>query len=197
MLYFRDYTFITDEGVYEPAEDSILLADNLSVDEGDVVLDLGTGTGIQAIAAASKAERVLAVDINPAALKLAERNAELNRVGNIEFRVSDLFRDIKGKEKFDLILFNPPYLPVEGGDMLDLAWSGGEGGVREINRFIDSASKHLESGGRMQFIVSSLNPLQDIIGRLEKKGFTVEVGAEKKLSFERLYLLLCFKDSCR
>lgn len=113
-LLFKGYVFFVDEKVYWPAEDTFLLAENMKVKENDVVLDMGTGCGILAVLAAENAKKVVAVDINPYAIKCAEKNAEINGFEEkIEFRLGDLFRPIRSNEKFDLIVFNAPYLPSE------------------------------------------------------------------------------------
>jgi release factor glutamine methyltransferase len=111
-LFFNDHAFYVSKDVYEPAEDTFLLAENLSVRENDVVLDIGTGCGIFGILAAKKAKQVVATDLNPYAVDCAKMNARLNKVADkIELLVGDLFQPIKQNEHFSLILFNAPYLP--------------------------------------------------------------------------------------
>jgi release factor glutamine methyltransferase len=91
-VFFGDYVFLVDENVYEPAEDSFLFAENFAVDEGERVLDMGTGSGLLAVVAAAKGGRVVAVDVNPYAVRCARNNAVLNNVrGNVAFLRSDLF----------------------------------------------------------------------------------------------------------
>jgi release factor glutamine methyltransferase len=70
-VYFGDYVFNVWENVYEPAEDSFLFAENFKVQEAEAVLDLGTGCGILGILAAEKASAVVAVDVNPFAVRCA------------------------------------------------------------------------------------------------------------------------------
>ncbi|OYT27465.1 MAG: hypothetical protein B6U97_01435 [Candidatus Altiarchaeales archaeon ex4484_96] len=192
MIYFQDITLRTDEQVYEPAEDSYLLALNQRIKKDDSVLDLGTGCGIQGITAAKQAADVLATDINRRALKLAEKNAKRNNIKNIRFRLSDMFTNIT--EKYDVILFNPPYLPVKEKSMIGRSWSGGLNGCELINHFIQTAPAHLNPGGSMQFIVSSLNDWADIKTQLTEQGLDYKMLAEKKIAFERLHLLSCFKQ---
>jgi len=192
-FHFRNLAFITDEMVYAPGEDSHLLAANLRAEKGDYVLDMGTGTGIQAIVAAQTAEKVLAVDINPRALKIAKENAERNNAKNIEFCESDLFSKLKKSERFDLIVFNPPYLPGTERDILGKAWAGGSRGREVIDRFIDSFSDHLSDAGRVELLVSSLNDLAIVRKKFRKKGFSTRIIAKEKLWFEELYILLASK----
>ena len=86
------------------------------------VLDMGTGSGICAVIAARHARRVVAVDINPAAVRCAKVNALLNHVEHkIDVRYGDLFAPVAG-ERFDVILFNPPFLRGAPRDDRDRAW---------------------------------------------------------------------------
>lgn len=188
MYYFRDFKFQTSGDVYEPAEDSLLLAESLIIKSGDYFLDIGTGIGIQAIIAARMAEKVLATDINPNAIEIARSNAELNGIRNIEFRVSNLFDSIS--EKFDLIIFNPPYLPSHEKDTLGLSWSGGKNGTEIINRFLGRVSSHLKPGGRFEILISSLNNLRNVKKKFNENNLEFEIIARKKLWFERIYVIL-------
>jgi release factor glutamine methyltransferase len=190
VYYYKDCAFDTPPGVYEPKEDSALLADNLQIEKGDCVLDMGCGSGIQAIIASRKAKKVLAADINPMAIETARRNAETNNAENIEYRISDLFENIKENERFDQIIFNPPYVPSDENDMEAKAWAGGIMGREIIDRFIENAPMHLTEKGRIQFLVSSVNDLQDIIKKLKKKNLETKIVASQKLWFEELFILL-------
>jgi release factor glutamine methyltransferase len=88
------------------------------VREGDRMLDMGTGSGINAILAASKAADVVAVDINPVALEAARDNAARNGVADrIAVRHSDVFRNVEGE--FDLIVFDPPFRWFAPRDLLE------------------------------------------------------------------------------
>jgi release factor glutamine methyltransferase len=171
--------------VYEPAEDSFLLAESMEVSKGDTVLDVGTGTGILALIAAGKAKRVLGVDLNPEAVRLARRNAKTNGVLNVKFLESDLFSKVSGK--FNLIIFNPPYLPVMEEGLLARSWSGGECGLEVVTRFLEGVKAHLKPAGRILLIVSSLNGLSTVEGLFASHGFSSSVVALKKIPFETLY----------
>jgi release factor glutamine methyltransferase len=190
VYYYQDCAFNTPSKVYEPKEDSALLADNLIIEKGDYVLDMGCGSGIQAIVASRKAKKVLAVDINPQAIETAKRNAETNNAENIDYRISDLFLKIKSDEKFDLIAFNPPYVPSDEKDMESKAWAGGIMGRETIDRFVEDASKHLTEKGRIELLVSSINDPQDIISALKKKNLETKILASQKLWFEELFIIL-------
>ncbi len=79
-VHFGKYVFNVWENVYEPAEDSFLFAENLAVEKGAQVLDIGTGCGLLGILAAEKADNVVAVDLNPYAVCCARENAALNNL---------------------------------------------------------------------------------------------------------------------
>ena len=74
--YFKDHVFEVDEHVYEPAEDTFLVAEKLETKKDDIVLEIGTGCGILAILAAKTAKKVVAIDINPYAIECTKRNAK-------------------------------------------------------------------------------------------------------------------------
>ncbi len=194
-IFYRKHEFKVTEEVYEPAEDTFLLADNLDVRGGELVLELGTGCGMLAILAARARVKVVATDTNPAAIECARANAEMHGVSDrIEFRAGDLFEPIAG-ERFDLIIFNPPYLPVELGEEiagpLDRAWEAGPDGRAVIDRFLHELPDHLIPNGRALFVQSSLSDISKTLETLKRIGFQVNVVREK-LPFEELFLLRCF-----
>ncbi|MHC1591983.1 MAG: HemK2/MTQ2 family protein methyltransferase, partial [Candidatus Helarchaeales archaeon] len=130
-LVYRQKRFLIPDDVYEPSDDSFMLVDNILVKDSDVVLDMGCGSGILGIFAAEKATRVVFADVSPAAIQCARNNFQLNGCScSADFVVTDLFENIEGR--FDLILFNPPYLPIpekeRREDELERAWNGGPNG---------------------------------------------------------------------
>ena len=194
--FFRDIELDVFNGVYDPAEDSFLLAENLEagnrirvpgVDGGkckDVdggkckdVLDMGTGTGLLAIVAARQGAKVTGCDVNPTAVECAQKNAKKNSV-DVKFIVSDLFGNVRGK--YDLIVFNPPYVPSP--EIENDGCGGGKQGREVIDRFMKDVDEYLKPGGSVLLLVSSLNEFER--GR---------VIARKKLFFEELRVLELFK----
>lgn len=173
--------------VYEPAEDTFLLAENLAVKKGDVALDVGTGTGLIALLMARKASYVLGVDINPIAVELARENARLNGINNVEFRLSDLFENVEGE--FDLITFNAPYLPGEPEEPIDLALVGGETGREVLDRFIGEVPRYLKPGGVVQIVQSSITGVEETLERLKKAGLTAGIVARRHFFFEDIVLI--------
>jgi release factor glutamine methyltransferase len=196
IVYYKDKAFTVDTEVYEPAEDTFLLADNLEVREGDSVLELGTGCGLLAILSAIAGARVVATDINPLALACASKNANaFGTSGLIEFRLGSLFEPVVG-EKFDIVIFNPPYLPVRDeeviGKGIDLAWEAGPEGRAVIDPFLDGLSSHLVEDGQALFVQSSLSNIAKTLSTLRTLDFRVDVLSRKML-FEELFLIRAAK----
>jgi release factor glutamine methyltransferase len=184
---FGNNTFNIWENVYEPAEDSFLFAENLDVVEGSQVLDLGAGCGILGILAAKKAWSVLAVDLNPYAIRCAKENSALNNVrGKMGFMQADLLTTFNANVRFDLVLFNAPYLPAdesEAESWIGRSWAGGINGRQVIDRFISQAPSHLTPDGRILLMQSTLANVEETIDRFAQMGLKTTVEAERKLPF--------------
>jgi SAM-dependent methyltransferase len=117
-------------------------------------IDLGTGSGIQALLASDHCESVVGVDINPRALEFAKFNAALNGIGNVEFIASDLFHalDSTTGSTFDLLLANPPYLPDGSAQAGDNFWSGGIGGSEILRRIVAALPSRLDNDGAAHLV---------------------------------------------
>ena len=193
-VFFGDYVFYVSENVYEPAEDSFLFAENLEVKQGDIVLDMGTGCGILGIIASEKTAKVIAVDVNPYAVHCVKENAKLNGVSDkMLFVLGDLFTPIALAEKFDLIIFNAPYLPsetIEDDYWLERAWSGGVTGRQVIDRFIGAAPKYLKRGGHVFLMQSTLSNVDETLRKFEENGLRASVVAERALPFFETIVLV-------
>lgn len=169
--------------IYEPREDSFLLEKYVKKFAHDKVLDIGTGSGIQALAAKTKTQDILAVDSNPEAV------AQVKKLG-LNTIQSDLFSKVKGT--FDVIICNPPYLPeAEGEDEESkVITTGGKQGYEFIERFLKEAKQHLNPKGIILLVYSSLT---GNIEKLAKKyGFKLEILEEQKVFFEKLIVSKLF-----
>jgi release factor glutamine methyltransferase len=186
QVHFKNLVFDVCDQVYEPSEDSFLFAENLNVENGDFVLDLGTGSGILAVLAAQKASCVFSVDINPYAVKCAKGNAKSNNVQNkMVFVQADLFSAFN-EVKFDLVVFNAPYLPSEQGEdssWIARSWAGGASGRHVIDRFIAEVSSFLAPDGRVLMMQSTLAGVDESIVQFRKFGFKAKVVASLALPF--------------
>ena len=174
--------------VYEAAEDSHLLA-RAAVERAepdDTVLDVGTGSGyVAATVAETTGARVIGSDLNPHACRRA-------RDLGVEAVRADLvspFRDAA----FDMVTFNPPYLPTaeedERDDWMERALSGGESGRDVIDPFLDTVRRVLVPEGRVLLLVSSLTGIDAVRDRARDNGLTTRVVSEESFPFERLVVL--------
>lgn len=187
--------------IYPPSEDSFFLQKNLKKilkkqkkqNKEIKILDMGTGSGIQAKTCFKLGfNNILAVDIDKQALKFVKkknkktRNQEKTR--KIKTRYSNLFSNIKTKEKFNLIVFNPPYLPKHKYDNSKNI-TGGKKGYETILKFLKQARKHLTNQGKILLLVSSLSKPR-IIRTYARKHYSIKTLDKKKLFFETLEVWL-------
>ena len=186
----------TDDLVYMPSDDTFLLAENLEIKEGQSVLEIGTGSGLVSMYASLLTDDVTATDINFNALELAEKNFKLNNINTIKLEFGDLFEPVKN-EKFDVILFNTPYLPTDSDDIindnLNYAFDGGLDGRKVIDRFIEEAPNHLNDKGIVQMIQSSLSDNDKTLNMFDRQGFLAEIAQSEKFFFEEIVLINAYK----
>ncbi|MEX2016913.1 MAG: HemK2/MTQ2 family protein methyltransferase [Candidatus Pacearchaeota archaeon] len=183
--------------IYKPAEDSFLLSGVLTKilpsfllkNKNLKFLEIGCGSGIQletALKSGVKKENIFGVDINTRAVEHCKK---------LGFNVikSNLFLSFKGKvvsgkpwfsHKFDVIIFNPPYLPNDSREPRSskMATTGGKKGGELINKFLKQVKNYLADKGKIILLTSSLT------GDVKFKGYNKKLLAEDKLFFERLYI---------
>ena len=192
MLEYNGLIIYTHPEVYEPAEDTFLFAENLDIQRRDEVLEIGTGTGLIAVYAAQRTKKVVATDINEHAIKCASKNTITNKTYNLELRHGNMFDPVE-EEKFDLVLFNAPYLPTEEDEKLDselnAAFDGGLEGREIIDQFIEQVKDYLNEEGRVQLVQSSLSDNEKTLSKLEKLGFNAEITASQKCFFEEIVVI--------
>lgn len=146
------------------------------------VLDMGTGSGVGAVFAARHARRVVAVDINPAAVRCATLNVLMNQLEHrIEVRHGDLFAPVAA-ERFDLILFNPPFVRGIPRDDRDRAWRATD--VAE--RFAAGLRGHLKPGGAALVLLSTYGDASLFLEEFRRQAFDVAQLAERAFVNERL-----------
>jgi release factor glutamine methyltransferase len=174
------------EEIYEPAEDTFLLlkAALLEANPSDWAIEIGCGRALISCELAKKVKCILATDINPHAVRLA-RYCGINAIR------ADLFRGLNAR--FDLIIFNPPYLPTTAEEKLEgwinLAIDGGENGRDIIYRFLEQIKDQLSPEGRSLLLISSLTGLKEVKQKAREEGLIVREVASAKLFFERLFVI--------
>lgn len=171
-----------DDEVYPPSEDTYLLCD-AAVEEArsdDTALEVGTGSGVVAETLKEHVERVVATDINPNAVRAAhERGVSAVR--------TDLVSALDAS--FDLIVFNPPYLPSTDEtpeDSMSRALGGGETGRETAERFLEDVKRVLASDGRVLLVASSLSGVEEFE---ERDDYDVERVASERYFFEEIVVL--------
>jgi HemK-related putative methylase len=150
------------------------------------VLDMGTGSGVCALFAARHARNVVAVDINPAAVRCATLNALLNHLeARIEIQHGDLFSPVAGR-LFDLILFNPPFLAGAPKDARDAAWRSSD----VPQRFAAELAGHLKPSGAALVLLSSFgDACPRYEAELKAHGFRLAVFARRRYINETVTIL--------
>jgi release factor glutamine methyltransferase len=143
---------------------------------------MGTGSGVGAVVAAKWASRVVAVDINPEAVRCARINALLNHVEDrVEVFQGDLFAPVHDRG-FDLVLFNPPYFRGRPEGALDQAWRATD----VVERFAAGLRDHLRPGGHALVVLSSDGDGAAFLQSFRANGLAIAVVAERDLINEVL-----------
>lgn len=172
--------------IYQPAEDSYLLSQTIekylkNKPKKIKILDMGSGSGIQAQTCKKLGfNSILTADIN----KEAVENLKKQGFKSIH---SDLFSKINKKEKFDLIIFNPPYLPEHKYDK-EKDTTGGKKGYETILAFLQQAKPFLNKEGAILLLFSSYSQPKTIIEKAENLGYKAKELSSKKLFFEELFV---------
>lgn len=168
--------------IYEPREDSFLLQKHVAQYAKGDVLDMGSGSGIQAETALQKTRRVIAVDLDPEVIQ------HLKKKGLAVVK-SDLFSHVP-KKQFDLIIFNPPYLPEDKRERMEdrLALTGGKYGYEVLQRFFKEAKSYLKKEGKILIVFSSITG--DIEFILKQEGYKHKKLDEQSFFFEKIFVYL-------
>lgn len=193
IFHYKDLIFETHPEVYEPAEDTFQLLEVIEIKKGETVLEIGTGCGIIAIDCARMGADVICTDINPYAVDLARRNYLRNKaylIGNVEVRYGDLFSAIRTDEKFDVIIFNPPYLPTKledhVGGWFDVATDGGVDGLKVTKKYMKELPNFLNKEGIAYFVFSSLSDRKSLDFYLKELGFDFRIISTYNYDDEKL-----------
>jgi len=172
------------EDVFPPAGDgSFHRLIREEVRPSDRVLDMGTGSGIGALLAASQSSDVVAVDINPRAVEAAAANAVRNGVAErITFLESDVFAAVDGA--FDLLLFDPPFRWFKARDLLELGTA--DENYRALTTFMTRARQYLQPGGRILLHFGTSGDIDYLYQLIDAAGLKKEVLATEQLTRDDL-----------
>ncbi|MCU0631113.1 MAG: class I SAM-dependent methyltransferase [Methanoregulaceae archaeon] len=183
-----DWNGIYDpEQVYCPEADTYLLLEAAlkEIRPGDRVLEIGTGSGYIAAGLKELAD-IIATDINPHAVYAAKQKG-------VEVVRSDLANGLRGL--FDLVIFNPPYLPTcdeeKIDDWLEYALDGGMDGRVVIERFAKEVGRVLAPKGRVLLLISSLTGIDAIFDIFEGAGYGVKIVERRQVFDEELVVIRC------
>jgi len=170
--------------LYEPGSDSNLIAEQvlLHVKKDMKALDMGTGSGVIVEALLKETSDVTGSDVNPYAVEYCTK-----KYPKAKFVQSNLFENIKGE--FDVITFNPPYLPEDKREDLEttLMTTGGSEGNELLLKFMKQAKEHSTPKGFIITLFSTLTKPDVVFKKTDEMGYEHEVLGTKKLFFETLY----------
>ncbi|MFH7859925.1 MAG: methyltransferase [Candidatus Aenigmatarchaeota archaeon] len=178
------------EDVYKPSEDTFLLYDSIN-NNYSKSFEVGSGVGLITLKLAKKSNYVLVSDINFEATKNTLYNVKQNFLRDkVDIVCGDCLTFLKNKIFFELIVFNPPYLPSENFNkkIFDLSWSGGKRGYEITLKFLKEAKKHINKKGTIM-IVSSSYIINEVLNIIKKMKLKYSIKKEKSMFFEKIYIV--------
>jgi release factor glutamine methyltransferase len=180
----------TLDGVYPPSEDTFLLIDVIKATPvSGKALELCCGSGLVGLSTVQRLESIVAVDLNPTAIRNTKINYRRNGFAEkLEGVVGDLFSPLR-PSLYDLIIMNPPYLVDELEGSEDLSWSGGSMGRELIDRFISGVKDFMADNGKAFFLQSDSNGIEESIERIRASGMDGSVACFADFQFERLVVI--------
>lgn len=164
--------------VIEPTSDLLGRVVLEEAGPGERVLDMGTGSGVNAILAATRGAEVVAVDINPHAVEAARANAERNGVPDrVEIHRSDLFEAVEGR--FDLVVFDPPFRWMKPRDWAEASITDED--YRSLTAFFAGVRDHLAEGGRILVFFGTTADVGYLEQLIAGNGLAAEVVARRAM----------------
>lgn len=173
--------FTVYRNVFWPYDDSIPLVQNFVIKPGESVLDVGTGCGVIAVFAAAKgAGRVVAVDINPAAVRSAKVNVRAHGfAGIIDVRLSNLFAAVRADETFDVIIANLPLRNKTAEDVVESSFW--DSAFRSHEKFFADVGRHLNSNGRVYMTQANYGAIEEMKQLVKLSGFNIKLIGSKQM----------------
>jgi release factor glutamine methyltransferase len=167
---------VFNPGLFETSKFLIQTLNARLIPPGSTVLDMGSGSGVGAVFAARWAQRVVAIDINPSAVRCACINALLNQVDDrVDVRHGDLFAPVAG-QRFDVVLFNPPFFRGAPRDALDQAWRS----IDVAERFASGLPDHLMPDGCALVVLSTNGEADAFLRAFRANRFDLEIVAQRE-----------------
>ena len=154
---------------------------------------MGCGTGLIGLAALTKKAHCKAIDINPEAVKSASENFKLNGFDSVA-EVSNLFGNLAGAVKFDIIYFNPPYYNYEPRNDYERAFGGGKD-YKVIREFLEQSKTRLNEGGYICMITSSDMGIDVMLSILDEYKLGYNILHTHKRFFETFYIIKAFFEN--
>lgn len=189
------FTFTVRPTVFNPADfisSKVFISYIKTLDlKGCKILDMGSGSGVVSIIAASKGADCIACDINPVAIRCITENALQNNFSKQVIAVeSDLFESLRNiyHSDYDIIFFNPPYYKGNPNNNFERAFKGGPK-LEVIDRFLTDAKNFLAPSGRLCLLISSDMDLDDFYNRLKNTGYSYKILHSNKKFFETFYII--------
>lgn len=183
--------------VYRPSDDTWLIIDTIENrnPRGDLCLDLGSGSGVLGLFLLlnNLCRRVVFVDISEDAVESTKLNTLLNNVMHLSLIVLSDEKTLR-ERSIDVVLSNPPYLPIRDPGRVDIAVEGGLEGYETVLYFIEYASEVLVNRGLFYLVYSSLSRPEYIVDQLGKRGFNIEYSNSRRFFFETIYVVECVKS---
>lgn len=173
--------FIVYRNVFWPFDDSMPLVENYVINQGDSVLDVCTGSGVIAVFSAYKgAGKVVAVDINPDAIRTTKANAQLHGFSDtIEARLSDMLNAVRGDEQFDVITGNLPFRNKSANDYIESSqW---DADLNAHKQFFARVNNYLKPNGRIYLSQANFGAVEDMKQLADASGFIVRQIGQKTM----------------
>jgi release factor glutamine methyltransferase len=175
--------------VYLPSEDTFLLEEAIPKFKRDLAIDVGTGSGYLAFSLSKFVKYVVATDIEKNAVKYALNVSKKRNIYNVDFVVANLF-DCFRNNIFDLVVFNPPYLPYNGiTTEIDIQTIFNLKNKNIIIEFLSKLKNMLKINSECYIVLSSLSPIDEIINFAESQGLKQEKVCSKRFFFEEIFVL--------
>ena len=191
---FKDLKIKIYPEVYDPSEDTFQLLESIKFQKNDFIFEIGCGCGIISLYLCKNAVNIISSDINLYAYKNTVENFKENKdkmKGSYDIRSGDMFSVLNKDEKFDIIIFNPPYLPELQDSKIKDIWfnkavEGGKTGLKFTKIFVCNVKKFLKKEGSSYFVFSSETNEEDLLKTIRKTKLDYKIVSTISYDSEKL-----------